>query len=823
MKLDKQRNLIKSIGTFAAIFAGISLISIALVKSDFSDAVQKSVSIDIYPVSWISELELRLAETNLAVPSELPRIQKPSREKRTSKKVLIQKNETINDFVQSSVSSPAPKIEIEFEADDNELVAMRSVYNQLRKGFVVALQDKPVARVLAQAKITDSDMSTQLASANVESKPEVQVASVPKALRTKERPKKSTRIVVSHEWKSQKVIEEGLGRLRADIQIPIIVEPLVDARNTTDQNQPLTADDSNRIVEVIRSAQSAVAATPPEAEKIQVNYKDREIDHEGAQDAIHVAHEETGQTSDEMSAPVVKTESSVVMQEQSVLSIQAGIQTNTQSQAGDGAPTVKSSAASKVIIEPGLFAQARRTLDKSEFSEGSSYRIQKNPVLIAELNAEFSRVASNREQTKSSEKTASSSDALPEPAPKSTQLAQNDAKSDGSSEERTEVETLKEAQPVVKVSKVKSFIEAFSKDEKISNVQESVFSHEGIKGRANSVWLKLKREGYLETLTLSGSRGPFELPLISNNSSQLLYAIAGLKRRESAGIIFGKVARGWEVQTSGNAEKVIYFSQTQKILSASELAEERDFILLNAQPGVHLISALEVETGRTGAIAAPCIKGEATYVDFSEPRFATIQGNAFDATSGQQLRPLKGIKVEIVGQESKFTSTDSTGRFQLNQTTLFSSYPLTIDYEKKDGFRHRIQYSAIDSFSVAQLFVFSSAQVDDLVGQLAGGVSPESGLVMGALPQLGLELEKNKLYPEIKSLESEPLLQPETYVLGHDGQLLVKEPLLEGNPRFTMLQAPEGLAKVDVKTSQNEVVWSQLIVNSPGVIHLIGN
>ncbi len=37
-----------------------------------------------------------------------------------------------------------------------------------------------------------------------------------------------------------------------------------------------------------------------------------------------------------------------------------------------------------------------------------------------------------------------------------------------------------------------------------------------------------------------------------------------------------------------------------------------------------------------------------------------------------------------------------------------------------------------------------------------------------------------------------------------------------------MLQTPEGQGIVDLRTAQSEIVWSQLIVSSPGVINLVG-
>jgi hypothetical protein len=120
------------------------------------------------------------------------------------------------------------------------------------------------------------------------------------------------------------------------------------------------------------------------------------------------------------------------------------------------------------------------------------------------------------------------------------------------------------------------------------------------------------------------------------------------------------------------------------------------------------------------------------------------------------------------------------------------------------------------------LFRMSDAQIQAWVGQLEGGVSPDSGLIVAAMPSLARRYGEGRLFAGTKTLLGNRTLSPETYVVSQDGQLEEGKPLEMNASRFVSVQVPAGPVVSQVEDNNRNVVWSQLVLAQPGVVNVVG-
>jgi hypothetical protein len=120
------------------------------------------------------------------------------------------------------------------------------------------------------------------------------------------------------------------------------------------------------------------------------------------------------------------------------------------------------------------------------------------------------------------------------------------------------------------------------------------------------------------------------------------------------------------------------------------------------------------------------------------------------------------------------------------------------------------------------LFRLGDEQVRSWVSQLEGGVSPDSGLIVAAMPSLVQAYGDGRLFASTQTLLGNTTLTPETYALSASGELLADRPLEGTSPRVVSVQIPTGPVVSQVTDNNQNVVWSQLVLAQPGVISMVG-
>ncbi len=157
----------------------------------------------------------------------------------------------------------------------------------------------------------------------------------------------------------------------------------------------------------------------------------------------------------------------------------------------------------------------------------------------------------------------------------------------------------------------------------------------------------------------------------------------------------------------------------------------------------------------------------------------------------QNSAGMKGLSVAVIGQDAKSAITDRNGSFKIQDVLTIGEHPVYLDVTLSDkNFKHRYKVMS-DKTEGLVLFHLQSEQVSYWIGQLEGGVSPVSGLIVSADRDIKSSEVKRPL-PQVIPLLERPTLVPETYTLSPEDHLMVKTPMRAGQARFISVQVPEG-------------------------------
>jgi peptidoglycan hydrolase-like protein with peptidoglycan-binding domain len=376
-----------------------------------------------------------------------------------------------------------------------------------------------------------------------------------------------------------------------------------------------------------------------------------------------------------------------------------------------------------------------------------------------------------------------------------------------------------------------AFHEAFDWNTSVTDPRVEILSQEGaipdqVQARGQSTgqtlgWRIAKANQHWATLFWS-TPNQEEVPMLNALSAKMLSVKASAALQTDAGIILAKVPAGWSLEFSGRSERPLIFDRTNHILapSATEGSNggERYYVFLNAAPGEQILY-LNHAGGETGALAVPVLGGVMAYADLTQLEKRTISGRILEAAENSP-RGVAGIHVQVVGSGMS-TVTGNTGEFHIDNVIAFGDQNFYIEAETQKSFPHRYKLSPSETTHLS-LFHLNESQVHEWISQLEGGVSSESGLILGALPTLAASQEDRKPTVGTRSLANGPTLTPETYTLSGSGQLMVKTPLSGVRSRFISVQVPEGPTLVEVVDKDNRLIWSEITVVSPRVLTIVG-
>jgi hypothetical protein len=369
--------------------------------------------------------------------------------------------------------------------------------------------------------------------------------------------------------------------------------------------------------------------------------------------------------------------------------------------------------------------------------------------------------------------------------------------------------------PVQKVSnQVMPLVEAFDWSTAVSSGRYSPFSQEA----SNQIgWGIAQATEHWSTL----ARGNLSaVPMISNNATKLLSAIAGTSLQAETGILFGKIPSGWNVRVSGRAEPPIVLNAQNQVVAPQNTDGERYFAFLNVAPGAHLVYLADRAGVEEGAVGVIALRGTSTYTDLTAISHTTLAGRVLDG-AGETSGGLSKVTVRVLGNTSSVTQTDDHGHFSIPNVMTVSDYAVFLETDAADGNTHRYQIHPHQPQALT-LYRLSASAIQVWLDQLEGSISPESGLVITALPSTLTKASASaRIRPYIRSLSPSATLQPEVYTIDPTGQLEIDSALSPDKNRFISVQVPEGPALVTIADANQQALWSDLIVSSPGVVNLI--
>jgi hypothetical protein len=378
----------------------------------------------------------------------------------------------------------------------------------------------------------------------------------------------------------------------------------------------------------------------------------------------------------------------------------------------------------------------------------------------------------------------------------------------------------------VEVKKIPAthYTEAFYWTNEAVQVQVNNLTYNNVESTG---WKIASTNAHWNTLYWSFSKGAeFDggVPIIGNNTARMLAALVGNEITIGTGIVFGRIAQGWKVQLSGRSDKAIYLDSKNQLINATDKTEgERYFAILNTAPGAHLVYVTDVSNRSEGAVGIPVISGHATFMDLSDIKKETLRGHVADGRAAE-YKGLKGVQVQVAGQTASAAVTKKNGQFTIGNVVTIGAYPLHIETTVAKGFtyRTRLHRSEGQLLDNVILYQMDDMQITEWVNQLEGGVSPESAVIISAVPTVVSTAEAEVLYPATKSAIEQSTLQPETYTVGADGKLRVGVPFSPATSRALSVQVPEGPVIHFVSDKNGKTIWSELVIASPRVVNVVG-
>lgn len=377
-------------------------------------------------------------------------------------------------------------------------------------------------------------------------------------------------------------------------------------------------------------------------------------------------------------------------------------------------------------------------------------------------------------------------------------------------------------------------VEAFDWKTAIPNAELTTLAYEGFAGSATARWGIVRAADHWATLTYKRFNGFSSAPLLSKNTILLLSNLAKEQQADTAGIVFGRVPKGWSVELSEHRHQAIYLTEDKKAFvektytSDVSNSEARYFVFLNAAPGTKILYLTQSGSKETSALPISVQSTQATYLDLPKPEKKSLILHFRDASSVER-KSEGNLTVWPEGQSELHTiKTDKSGRGELKNIYVIPGHTVILDAVSSAGITHRYSLSdhTVRGFGGAKpkeidLYVFGFKQINKWKGQLEGGLSSQSGLVVAAYPGLSQNELIDKRFPTLSPVNPGGTLIPETYTLSSKETLDVKSPLEVGVPRSLSVHVPEGPVVLELQRDGGSPTWSQIIYSSPDVVNVV--
>ena len=344
-------------------------------------------------------------------------------------------------------------------------------------------------------------------------------------------------------------------------------------------------------------------------------------------------------------------------------------------------------------------------------------------------------------------------------------------------------------------------VEAFAWNEQIQDVSLSTLTTDG--------WKIAAAPQHWPTLHWN-PKGEHDVALPSYNTAQMLARLANVSIQPGTGIVVGRIPEGWSVEFTGRSESVVMLGEDRGM---------KGFAFMNAAPGAATLTLRSADLGDQASVALVVLPEHASFMDLSSITQRDWSGRVLDASSAS-AKGLRDVSVSVLDQPQSVTVSGKAGRFEGGRVMVVGDYPVMIETTARDGFKHRYRVDP-SSLNQLELFRMSESQLQGWISQLEGGVSPDSGLIVGASPGLVHSVGDGRVFPKVHALLGAATLEPETYTVTESGELHVGSPLEISSPRFVGVQVPEGPVVVQAEDQHQDLLSSQWIVAQPGVVNVV--
>jgi len=312
---------------------------------------------------------------------------------------------------------------------------------------------------------------------------------------------------------------------------------------------------------------------------------------------------------------------------------------------------------------------------------------------------------------------------------------------------------------------------------------------------------------------------------------QLLSAMGEVKQQAAAGIVYGKIKRGWQIRFSGRSEAPIFLDLNFRSVMESAIDQDRYFAFLNAEPGAHQMFLSSQFEGSKLSVAFPILGGQKTYLDFSQFSTVTLAGQLDEEVPHEPnhwIPAQRQYRVVVLGQEELSDLTRGSGTFEIRHVNAVGSYPLLIESRDSEvnesngsEFPHRYQVAPYSSENLV-LHRISANTIQYWVGKGPGQVNDPSGIVFASVPNLIDANPDRMLIPGAYSIYSSSHAEPKIFTLSPQEMPHLNRTLQGFESRFVGFDLPEGPTLVEIRDEKYQMIFSELVITSPGVVNFVG-
>jgi len=361
------------------------------------------------------------------------------------------------------------------------------------------------------------------------------------------------------------------------------------------------------------------------------------------------------------------------------------------------------------------------------------------------------------------------------------------------------------------------YIEAFDWDENLSNVEETVLSHEGsVNSKIN--WVKASLPGYESIIYLKSKTKKSSVPLFSNNTTLFLNSFLKSHQRNDLGALFLRLPENWDAELLDTRhEPAVYFNDLGDKINNS-FDKSRLALFRNVEQGLQLLYFTNQKCKISGAIPVLINEEGISFVDVADDvSVQDFSGSILDGSSAK-VSGIAGVHLSVLGQSTSAFSK-ANGKIRLNKLVTFGDYPVILRTNSKKHFTHQYTIN-VEQLSNFHLFLFSDQYYQQWRDQLYGDIGQNTAMIMAAFPGLFIEENGESLQPDISNFG--PIsLTPEIYTVSNQGDLIPRGQIEENRMRLFGVQFSEGTYELELKNKNGSTVYSKVFKLKPNVVQVI--